>query len=180
MSKQRCFVFLLLMCFLPACDNEKNTAIDFITEDTSPLVLFFVNTECPVCQKYQGSFKPLIKRFSTRVRIYFVFEGNPDSNALKAFCDYDSIPYSLAVIDQEGHIAEKAGATNTPQCIIFSSTPATTPAYSGMPDDRVKSLGQYTTTPGINYVENALISLLNHEAVKIPHTTPVGCFIEHR
>src|SRR5689334_2364174 len=71
MSKQVCFI-LLLVSLLSSCSADKSTGIDFNTKNAQPLALFFINTECPVCGKYQGSFKPLIKRFSTRVRFYFV------------------------------------------------------------------------------------------------------------
>jgi hypothetical protein len=50
--------------------------------------------------------------------------------------------------------------------------------YRGLIDDRFTTISALKPKASINYIENALNSLRKNEAIKIPYTKAVGCFIE--
>ncbi len=139
-------------------------------------VLIFLNTECPVCQKYQGAFRPMVSRHP-EVSFAFVFCGVQNEKEVRAFCDYDSIPPAMIFTDRHYTMARRFKASVTPQVIVLKGDKE---VYSGRIDDRFRNLGASGRTPGINYVENALFSLSGNEEIQIRHTEAVGCFIEPR
>ncbi len=173
-----CFLFLLSCQQLPKKPpiiHSKYFANDIVFNKTA--VIYFLNTECPICQKYQGSLKTIFTKFNDKFNFYYVFSGPITEKNILDFCDYDSIPYKNVIMDLQGFYAKSFGAKVTPQVIILSKD--FKQLYSGKIDDRFESLGSFKPNASINYIENALISLLNHETIEISETEPVGCFIEH-
>lgn len=141
-------------------------------------VIYFLNAECPICQKYQGSFKSTFQKFSQNYNFQYVFSGPQSEQDIKDFCAYDSIPYSRIVMDVSNQIAHTMGATTTPQALIYSEQTGDQYLYSGKIDDRFESISSQKPQASINYIEKALISLQKNEPIEISETTPVGCFIE--
>ncbi|MES2617243.1 MAG: hypothetical protein V4613_05155 [Bacteroidota bacterium] len=177
--------FILIVILTISCGSPKSKKThspDFASglrlSTTEPTVVFFISLDCPICQKYQGSYKPLLQQFDKKADFLFIVEGDVKDEEVRTFCKYDSIPTQMMLIDDNGFFAKSLGATVTPQVKIYSSAGIGKYAYSGAIDDRFPNLGSQRTEASINYVEKALISLLNHVPVEIPETTPVGCFIE--
>lgn len=142
-------------------------------------VIYFLNSECPICRKYQGSFKTTYRKFNHQFRFYYVFCGIHSEQNIKDFCDYDSLPYQCAVQDPDGQMAETFGARTTPQVIIIDPhSSGNEYTYSGKIDDRFESISSFHPYATVNYIENALNSLLKNEPVEITETDPVGCIIE--
>ncbi len=169
---------LICICFL--CFSCRHS-IDFtvlsgkkIKLQDSTAVFIFLNAECPICRKYQGEFYRL-KAQNPQTNIYYVFCGDQKLEDLNVFCDYDSIPASRIVLDKQYELARKLNATVTPQAVIMKGNKT---RYLGKIDDRFEKLGSSKPRASINYVNNALFSLSENEAVQIPFTQAVGCFIE--
>ena len=135
-------------------------------------VYVFLNPECPICQKYQGSFKSL-KLGSTPV--YYVFPGLQDKELIKQMCVFDSINFRQVILDTDYRLTTELKANTTPEAIIVEDKQI---LYRGMIDDRFTSIGASKPRASVNYIENALNSLQKNEAIKIPYTKAVGCFIE--
>lgn len=146
-----------------------------ITIDSNIIVLYFLNTECPVCQKYAGNLKPVYTKFKGACRFYYVFPGKQTKKDVKSFCEYDSIPAGNIIYDTDYENTKHFGAEITPQVMIFYKKQL---VYSGKPDDRFESIASWKPKATINYIGNALISLQRNEPVEITKTDPVGCFIE--
>ncbi len=141
-------------------------------------VIYFLNAECPICQKYQGSFKSTYQKFSRYYNFQYVFSGPQSEQDIKDFCAYDSIPYDRIVLDNANNIAHTMGASTTPQVLIVSDKTDNEYLYSGKIDDRFESISSQKPQASINYIEKALISLQKNEPIEISETIPVGCFIE--
>lgn len=135
-------------------------------------VLFFLNVDCPICQKYQGQFSSMDLDFSP---VYYVFPGQQDKQKIKELCLYDSINYDFVIIDSTFKLTKYFNATVSPQAMIRHNSKI---VYQGLIDDRFTSIGTSKPIASINYIENALNSLQKNEAIKIPYTKAVGCFIE--
>ena len=135
-------------------------------------VFIFLNTECPICQKYQGYFKSLKK---IKEQVYYVFPGQQNELVIQAFGDFDSLDRWTLIPDPEYTLSKKMKASVTPEVIVLKNKKV---MYQGKLDDRFENIGSSKPFAHVNYVENALNSLRRNERVKIPYTKAVGCFIE--
>jgi len=176
--------FALVLIVLSACQEapKKNKVSSTLFANGLTLhkttVVYFLNAECPICQKYQGSFKSTYQKFSKYYNFQYVFSGPHSEQAIKDFCAYDSIPYNRIVVDDANNIAHTMRATTTPQVLIIADKESNTYLYSGKIDDRFESISSQKPQASINYIEKALISLQKNEPIEISETIPVGCFIE--
>ncbi len=146
--------------------------------ENKPIVLYFLNAECPICRKYQGSFNTIYQKYNRKFDFWYIFSGPNSEKDIIDFCRYDSIPFKRIMTDTDCKIAEMLGAKITPQVIILSGNLDLNHLYSGKIDDRFESIQSYKPQATINYIEKALISLQKNEAIEINETNPVGCFIE--
>ncbi len=180
--------YLYLFIFIVGCNNAAKKVIptsklfadgiNITSLDNKPVVIYFLNAECPICQKYQGSFKTIYQQFSRKFDFWYIFTGHNSEKDIIDFCQYDSIPYKSIMMDPECNIAELLGAKITPEVIVLDGTLELKQLYSGKIDDRFESIKSYKPKATVNYIEKALISLQKNEAIEISETNPVGCFIE--
>lgn len=165
----RFLIFFLLI----ACNNNANfkrlNGIP-LNINTNKLVFIFLNPECPICQKYQGSFSQF-KNDS----VFYVFPGSVKKEDVIKFASYDSININQIIMDEDFKLTRHLNATTTPQAIVTSNGEI---IYSGLLDDRFVSLGSVRSKAHTNYIRNALNSLLQNDKVALSKTEPVGCFIE--
>lgn len=173
------FGLLLISCHqTPKKPSDQSNAYaqEIIVNEQST-VLYFLNTECPICQKYQGSFKSTFQRFGSQFQFYYIFPGQQSEADIKAYCQYDSIPLDRVYLDKQSKFSlHDLNATTTPQVIIIDKNRDL--LYTGKIDDRFQSISAHKAKPSINYIEKALISLQKNEPIEISETIPVGCFIE--
>jgi hypothetical protein len=174
-------VILYLVCFsaisfaLFACNKTPSFQIlsgDKVTLNSEICVFVFLNTECPICQKYQGTFKSMKLDYT---HVFYVFPGVQDKELIKEMCLFDSINFKQVILDLDYRLTKELKANTTPEAIIIKDKKI---CYKGMIDDRFTSIGASKPIAGVNYIENALNSLQKNEAIKIPYTKAVGCFIE--
>ncbi len=158
--------FLLVIIFLCLIACKDNKAIK---------VYFFLDTDCPICQKYEGTFKHLIKKYDkNNIQFLFVFSELESEDDINQFCTYNQISKKNILIDKNKIHQKKLNATTTPQAIITFNDKI---KYSGLINDRFITIGS-ERPPKINYVEKALLNILQNEDVEIPITQPVGCVME--
>lgn len=170
-----CLIVTLSLLLLGniGCKNSKTPGLEsLLTHETC--VLLFLNTECPICKKYQGSFKKLNKKYNASCEFIYIFPNNDDSADVEQFCAFDSISKKHIVLDPNLQYTKLANATITPQAVIINKNKI---VYSGKIDDRFLTLGSEKPA-SVNYIEKVLISLLNNETIEIKENNPVGCLIE--
>jgi predicted glycosyltransferase involved in capsule biosynthesis len=168
---------LILIGFLiviASCKDNRKTNNNKLSITELPTVLFFLNTECPICKKHQGTFQPINTSFSSQYQIKYVFPGYQNKQSIIQYCQYDSIPESQIIYDTLLEYTKISKAIVTPQVVIINKGKI---IYTGKIDDRFMALGS-EKIPSINYVENVLISLQKNEAISIKNTHPIGCLIE--
>lgn len=171
------FFFILLSFALFGCTNQPKVYLFDGSEfrmDDDLNVFIFLSPECPICQKYQGSWK---SDFRNVDNVYYVFPGKFEDSLIKNYIDYDSIPKSNVIIDSDFVLCKKIGAKVTPQAIVMQGGKI---QYHGLIDDRFMELGSSKPAASVNFVLNALNSLKNNEKVIVNHTEAVGCLIEPR
>ena len=173
---KKCILYLTCLVFVNvACNNVpsfQSLSGEKIELNPQLSVYVFLNTECPICQKYQGSFKSL-KLGSTPV--YYVFPGIQDKDLIQEMCVFDSMNFKQVILDSDFRLSKQLKANTTPEAMIMKDNQI---YYRGLIDDRYSSIGASKPKASINYIENALNSLRKNEAIKIPYTKAVGCFIE--
>jgi len=173
--KINCFYkYFLILIIIGSCNPTVKKMDGFALDIKEPIqVFYFLNTDCPICLKYQGTFK--INNTIKGVCFYYVFCGNQNEETINEYINYDSIKTSSVILDKELKLFKKLKPTITPQTIILHNGNM---VYSGKIDDRIVSLGAYKEKLTENYVFNTINLLLKNEPIKIHYTKPIGCFIE--
>src|SRR5690348_7930835 len=74
---------------------------DSIILNDDPAAIFFLNPDCPMCQKYQGTFRKM-ERQNPGVKFYFVLCGQTTLTTIEEFVAYDSMDGSSTILDPTG------------------------------------------------------------------------------
>ncbi len=175
------FVFLISIMFFSCYANQSKNNSEFLNQINNKRIkaIIALSIDCPICQKYQGSFLPMIKKYQDKVDFIFLFPNQNQDAAWNVFCNYDSLfLYSkkTLALDSDFQFLKKWGITTTPQLIVLDSN--NKKVYSGKIDNRFESLGN-EKPPSENYLEKVLTSLLENEQIKIQNTEPVGCLVQY-
>lgn len=164
-------VFLLLSCHKPETKLANGQSFEW-SDSTS--VFFFLNTECPLCNRLVGRFSFYQKQYPS-FNFYYVFYDDQSIENHQSFLKSDSISLSQIIIDSQSEIFKALKPSVTPQVMITQNKKI---LYSGLLDDRFTELGVIQSKIYVDYLSNALNSLLKNEPIKDVQTKAVGCFIE--
>jgi thiol-disulfide isomerase/thioredoxin len=140
-------------------------------------VLLFVGIDCPVSNGYAPEIQRICAAYTPKgVQCLLVYE-DPDltpaaARAHAAAYRYASIP---AVVDGDGSIAARAGATITPEAAVVDRAGAV--RYRGRVDNKYVALGRARRTVTEHDLTNALEALTAGQPVAAATTQPVGCVI---
>jgi thiol-disulfide isomerase/thioredoxin len=163
--------FLLLSCHKPETKLANGQPYEW-SDSTS--VYFFLNTECPLCNRLVGRFSFYQKQYPL-VRFYYIFYDDQNMESRLFFLNSDSIKSSQIIIDSQLEIYNAFNPDVTPQVVVAQNKRI---VYSGLLDDRFTELGIIQSKIFIDYLSNALNSLMKNEPIKDVQTKAVGCFIE--
>lgn len=164
-------VFLLLSCHKPETKLANGQPFEW-SDSTS--VYFFLNTECPLCNRLIGRFSFYQKQYPL-VKFYYVFYDDHNTESRLSFLKSDSIIHSQIIIDSQLQIYNTLKPDVTPQVVVAQNKNI---LYSGLLDDRFTELGVIQSKIVVDYLSNALNSLMKNEPIKDVQTKAVGCFIE--
>ncbi|HEY1046445.1 MAG TPA: hypothetical protein VGF79_08395 [Bacteroidia bacterium] len=167
-------VFLVYKVFEYKPPKIKSLSNFSFTPDVENGVFIFLSSDCPICKKYQGSFKTL--QFKGRT-VYFVFPGQQDMKEITQFAEYDEMKKDNVLLDNTFELTKYLLANVTPEVVLRHKGKT---VYKGKIDNRFKSISSHITRADTNYLENALISLEKNGGKDIVNTQAVGCFIEPR
>ena len=146
----------------------------------SPRILVFVTSDCPISNGYAPDLQRLCSQYRAQgVRCWLVYEDlNIGANAVRRHLDEYRYQGMSAVIDRDGAIAARAGASITPQAVLVDSRG--TIRYRGRIDNRYADLGKPRRIVTIRDLRDAVDAVLAGRAVEQPETTAVGCYISSR
>lgn len=140
-------------------------------------VLVFVGTGCPISNRYAPTLSALAERWSgAPVRAWLVYP-DPDDDVAAISAHVSAYGLSWPAVRDPAHtLATRAGATVTPEAVVFAPG-ADAPAYRGRIDDRVVAFGNVRAKASRHDVRDAVDALLRHEAPPSPTAPAIGCYI---
>lgn len=127
---------------------------------TKATALFFVSNECPIAQRYVPKIRELAQSYQSKGVAAFVINasGADSKESFKKWAAERKLTLPL-VKDADGKLAEKVGATLTPEAVVLDPTGAV--RYVGLVDN----------------APEALEAVLAGQQVKKPRVLAKGCFI---
>jgi hypothetical protein len=140
------------------------------------VVFVFVETDCPISNRYAPELARLHARFETAgVRFWLIHPGGGTSpNAIRQHLRAYGYPFG-ALQDPEFTLVDATGATVMPEAAVFDRERRL--RYRGRIDDRYVSLGRVRPAPTRRDLEEALAALIAGRAIPAARTTAVGCLI---
>ena len=140
-------------------------------------VLLFVTSDCPISNGYAPEVRRICDRYRTDgVSCTLVYEDvridGPAVHAHKIEYGLEPIP---SVIDRDRQIASTAGATVTPQAVVFDRDG--TLRYRGRIDNRYAAFGQPRQQITRHDLRDALSAVVAGKPVATTETEALGCFI---
>jgi peroxiredoxin len=144
------------------------------------VVLFFVQTDCPISNRYAPEIDRLYRKFvSAGVNFWLIYPERDDTTDtvrehLKAY------GYEIdALRDTRHELVTASNASVTPEAAIFvPSAKRPQLVYHGRIDDRVAGFGKTRPEPTTHDVEDMLTAILSGKSVTPTARFAFGCNIE--
>lgn len=144
---------------------------------TQAIVLVFVATDCPIANAYQPKIAEIHNQFKNRgIQLLLI---HPDRETTAAAAKAHAKEFHIEtpiVLDTQLNIAKRAGAEVTPEAIVIERDKEV-PVYRGAIDNQYAGYGKKRPVANRHYLVEAIENILATEAVAVPKTEPVGCFI---
>ncbi len=141
------------------------------------LVIFFLEPECPMCQKYTFAINAIEKENSETNKLNFIgiFSGKgiKESNILNYIERY-KIQFPV-FLDTGFVVADYLSAKVTPEVFLLDKND--TIFYHGMIDNWYYALGKRRNKPTENYLKDNISSLLNEQTAKYFSNEALGCIL---
>jgi len=143
-------------------------------------LLFFVNTECPISNRYAPEITRICSEYRARgVNCVLVY---PDTTTTAAMIGTHRQEFSFAlgvpaVIDRNFTLTTAVDATVTPQAALYTPSGL---AYRGRIDNLYANVGQARRTATTHDLREALDAVVVGKRAPVTETEPVGCSIERR
>jgi len=143
-------------------------------------VLVFVASDCPISNGYAPEIQRICRDYRTKgVACSLVYEDvSIDAGRVRAHRNAYGYKDTAAVIDADGAIAKRAGATVTPQAVVIGPTGVV--KYRGRIDNQYAALGKPRRVVTVHDLRDSLDALLAGRPVAHPDTEAFGCFIASR
>ena len=179
---------LLLACVLGAAGRLPQ----FSLEDTEgrvhtpaewsarrAVVLFFLTTDCPLCNTYVPELNRIAQAYSPRGVAFYAVQGDatiPAADVRRHAREYAyTFPY---LFDQDESLATYTGATTTPEAAVLS--PSGQLLYLGRVDNLLEDFGKQRVQVTEHDLRDALDAVLQGKPVAHARTKPLGCAITRR
>jgi len=183
-----CLAILLVAALLAAgCGSKPTTALDLAGHPVNPLqatnakavLLLFVSSTCPICNRYAPEIRRLHERFASRgVTLWRVY---PDADDTAAVIQEHQREFGLpgeALRDPDHALVNLAGVQVTPEAALF--LPGGKRVYRGRIDDWYTDFSKSRPEPTRRDLQEALESVLAGRSVSNATTTAIGCHIPKR
>ena len=160
-----------------AVDVDGRPVDPLVEAGTAPTVLLFVQTTCPISNRYAPDIRKLHATYSPRgVRFYLVYIDPDETVELirQHLNEYD-LP-GKALRDTNHVLVRKTGVTVTPEAAVYDTRRDM--VYRGRIDDRNVDFGKLRVAATQADLQIAIEAVVAGEPLK-PHTTSaVGCYIK--
>ena len=140
-------------------------------------VLLFVGTDCPVSNHYAPEIRRICAQYQPAGAQCTLVYSERQATAAQVRRHLAEFGFAIpAVVDAGQALATRAGATVTPQAVVYA--PDGAPAYSGRIDNLYAALGRQRQAATEHDLRNALDDLAARREVRTPRTQAIGCYIE--
>jgi len=139
------------------------------------VVLVFWSFKCPVSLVYGERMERLQKKYADKGVVIFGIDSSDNESSAEIRANLNHLRLAVPVLlDSEGSLAEKLGATHTPSVFILDGDGVL--RYKGALDNnkRTEERGR------VAYAEDAIDALLAGRSVAISETKPFGCGLRWR
>ena len=174
----RISLVLLTAVFLVSCSKKVELDTDFhdLIGHSKYSVLMFFAPDCPLCITFSKPFKELSKEYKDMQ--FIAVQSGEHYDAMEIQMYATDVKLNLPIYrDYDYEVARFYNATVTPQFYVVDSSGNV--LYSGLLDDRMKTLGVYKQHWKEFYLKDALKAISNGESPKINETEPIGCVLEY-
>jgi len=149
--------------------------IDF-TDPTRPTVALFVDTKCPISNRYSPAIQSFYRKFGEKVALRLVYPNSVLTNAdINEHQQAYTLP-GIAVADPDHAWVHKTGVRVTPEAAVFSKDGVQ--VYRGRIDDRFVAFDQQRPTPTSNDVADVVSALLAGKTVSAAANLAAGTPVE--
>ena len=140
------------------------------------VVLFFLTTDCPLCNTYAPEMNRIAQAYAARGVAFYGVQGDAtiaDDDVRQHVKEYAyAFPY---LFDRDESLATFTGATSTPEAAVLS--PGGELLYLGRVDNRLEDFGKQRTQVTEFDLREALDAVLAGKAVPHTRTKALGCAI---
>jgi peroxiredoxin len=140
------------------------------------VVLFFLTTDCPLCNTYAPELNRITQAYTPRGVAFYAVQGDAtvaDADVRRHGKEFAyTFPY---LFDPEESLASYTGATTNPEAAVLS--PAGQLLYLGRIDNRLEDWGKQRTQVTEFDLRDALDAILGGKPVPRPRTKALGCAI---
>ncbi len=148
----------------------------FADPEAKAVVLIFVNTDCPIANRYAPTIQELYERYCIKpVRFWLVYADASESREKiqEHLAAYEQ--QTPALRDPEHRLVEFCGATKTPEAVVFAGRRKL--AYRGRIDDLFTDFGKRRDRPTRHDLRDAVEAVLAGRAVDPAESPVIGCDI---
>jgi peroxiredoxin len=143
------------------------------------VVLFFLTTDCPLCNSYVPELNRIAQTYSRRGVMFYGIQGDAtiaDDDVRRHAKDYAyTFPY---LFDPTESLASFTGARSTPEAALLS--PGGELLYLGRIDNRLEDFGKQRLQVTEFDLRDALDAVLNGKPVPRARTKALGCAITRK
>lgn len=130
------------------------------------VVLVFLSTVCPYANYFAGHLKELAERYGPQGALFVGVYSNGWESREEAAAHGRERGFSFPLVKDEGHaIADRVGATTTPQAIVVDAS------------GRLRYRGRVMSKQESPELKRALEAVLESRRVRAPVTKAFGCAI---
>jgi hypothetical protein len=144
--------------------------------DARLVVLVFVQTDCPLSNRYAPEVQRLQEKFSPQGVAFWLVYPDASETADAVRRHLEDYGYRTSAARDPGHVlVRKAKARVTPEAAVFA--PGERLVYHGRIDDRYPELGRARAKASSHDLEAALEAALAGRPLPTEGAPAVGCFI---
>jgi hypothetical protein len=152
-------------------------AVDPFAGEQKATAFVFIHPDCPVSSRYVPELNRLSKEYASRgIRLFVVYPGREDEEAATRAHYAEYRLEVTAVRDPGFQLADLAGATMTPEAVVFDGDRRL--VYRGRIDDRAVRIGVWRANARVRELAGVLDRLARGERVESFTTQAVGCYLK--
>lgn len=157
---------------LPDAQGKQHSRAEW--QGKKAVVLFVLNTECPVSNFYAPEYGRLAQAFAGKGVLFYGIHPDPDLSAAAAAqhaAEY-RLPFPV-LLDPTQVVTRQTGVERVPSAVVLS--PAGRILYRGRIDDRYTAEGVRREVPSTRDLENALRAVTEGKLPSVTETKAFGC-----